>query len=79
MSHRPILTLPRFGWFEHVFLSPAQHRIDHGRDHAEGSSNVGVWLGLWDRLAGTWVTAAPSRRARSGSTARTIAQTQCCR
>lgn len=53
----------RFGWLERVFLSPAQHQIHHGREYAEQNSNLGVWLALWDRLAGTWVMAgvAPPR------------------
>lgn len=47
----------RFGRLERWLLSPAQHQIHHGREFHEQNSNLGVWLSIWDRLAGTWVPA----------------------
>src|SRR5690606_29459430 len=44
----------RFGWFERLFLSPAQHQLHHGRDVACQRSNYGTWLAVWDRWFGTW-------------------------
>ena len=42
---------------EHWLLSPAQHQIHHGMEPGECHSNMGTWLAIWDRLAGTLVTA----------------------
>ncbi len=44
----------RFGRWERVFISPAQHQLHHADDPAHYDVNFGVWLSLWDRLAGTW-------------------------
>lgn len=40
-------------WFSAVVMTPAAHRHHHGRDG--GLANVGPFLTVWDRLAGTWV------------------------
>lgn len=46
-------------WFEAVVMTPAAHRHHHGRHGA--AVNLGPFLTVWDRLAGTWV--APSKPA----------------
>jgi sterol desaturase/sphingolipid hydroxylase (fatty acid hydroxylase superfamily) len=55
----------RFGeaW-ERWLLSPAQHQLHH----AEGSDdrNLGVWLAIWDRAAGTWTPAGEQPPERFG-------------
>lgn len=48
-------------WFAAVVMTPAAHRHHHGREGA--AVNLGPFLTIWDRLAGTWVPAqhpAPS-------------------
>jgi len=47
----------RFGVVERWLLSPAQHQIHHAREAELHGHNLGVWLSLWDRLAGTWAPA----------------------
>jgi len=42
-------------WFEAVVMTPAAHRHHHGRHGA--AVNLGPFLTVWDRLAGTWVSA----------------------
>jgi sterol desaturase/sphingolipid hydroxylase (fatty acid hydroxylase superfamily) len=37
-----------------VFCTPDMHRIHHSIEVAEGNSNYGVVLSLWDRLFGTY-------------------------
>ena len=36
---------------ERWFISPAQHQLHHTQEHAH--RNLGTWLAVWDRLAGT--------------------------
>ncbi len=50
----------RFGPVERWLLSPAQHQMHHARDRRLEGSNLGTWIALWDRLAGTW-RPAPSQ------------------
>lgn len=40
-------------WVERWLISPAQHQLHHSRDLGEQGSNLGTWLAIWDRLAGT--------------------------
>ena len=42
-------------WVAAVVMTPAAHRHHHGRDG--GAVNLGPFLTVWDRLAGTWVPA----------------------
>lgn len=44
-----------FGPFEGIFLSPAAHQLHHARRYGARAVNLGTWLCLWDRLAGTHV------------------------
>lgn len=39
-------------WFAAAVMTPATHRHHHGR--AGGAVNLGPFLTVWDRLAGTW-------------------------
>ena len=41
-----------WGRLERWLMSPAQHQMHHGVD-VTTSVNLGTWLSLWDRLAGT--------------------------
>jgi len=50
----------RFGRFERVFLSPAQHQLHHGTELADQTANFGTCLAVWDRWGGTW-KAAPEQ------------------
>lgn len=43
-------------WFSAVVMTPAAHRHHHRRDGAP--VNLGPFLTIWDRLAGTWVSPA---------------------
>ena len=47
--------LPYPVWVERWFVSPAQHHIHHGIDKTHHDKNLGTWLSIWDRMAGTWV------------------------
>lgn len=38
---------------ERWLISPAQHQLHHGREPADSQSNLGTWLAVWDRMAGT--------------------------
>ncbi len=44
-------------WLERWLLSPAQHQIHHSADPRECHSNFGTWLAVWDRAAGSLITA----------------------
>jgi sterol desaturase/sphingolipid hydroxylase (fatty acid hydroxylase superfamily) len=41
-------------WLERWLLSPAQHQIHHSADPRECHTNMGTWLAIWDRMAGTF-------------------------
>lgn len=47
------LWLPFPARVERWLLSPAQHQVHHSADPRESGSNLGTWLAVWDRLAGT--------------------------
>mgnify|MGYP000885750469 CR=1 FL=1 len=47
------LWLPFPAPVERWLLSPAQHQVHHSADPREAGSNLGTWLAVWDRLAGT--------------------------
>jgi sterol desaturase/sphingolipid hydroxylase (fatty acid hydroxylase superfamily) len=38
---------------ERWLISPAQHQLHHGRAPQDSASNLGTWLAVWDRLAGS--------------------------
>ncbi|MGH1343072.1 MAG: sterol desaturase family protein [Nannocystales bacterium] len=42
---------------ERWLISPAQHQLHHGCAAADCGSNLGTWLALWDRMAGSLQTA----------------------
>ncbi len=42
---------------ERWLISPAQHQLHHGSGRDDGRVNLGTWLALWDRIAGTWAQA----------------------
>ena len=48
---------------ERWLLSPAAHQLHHSAEPAHYDCNLGTWLALWDRLAGTHQlpTVAPAR------------------
>lgn len=35
-------------------LSPAQHQLHHSAEPQHHDKNFGTWLGVWDRLLGSW-------------------------
>lgn len=49
-SHIPLSFGPHL---EHLFISPAQHQIHHGRAERFHDSNFGSLLAIWDWLAGS--------------------------
>ena len=51
-----------FGRLEKFFISPAQHQIHHSTSPEHFDKNLGVWLSVWDRLAGSLVLAEPKRQ-----------------
>ncbi|WP_205859106.1 sterol desaturase family protein [Pleionea sediminis] len=52
--------------FEHWFISPAQHQIHHSDNPIHFDSNLGSALAIWDRMAGTLITAKNCPRIRFG-------------
>lgn len=50
---------------ERWLLSPAQHQLHHSADPAD-HGNYGVWLSVWDRLAGSLVIAGATPPVRFG-------------
>lgn len=48
----------RLGIFDRILVTPAVHRVHHGRDLAYLDSNYGEVLTLWDHVAGTYVPLA---------------------
>lgn len=50
---------------ERWLISPAQHQLHHGRAAADCGSNLGTWLALWDRMAGS-LRLAPDRDSDFG-------------
>lgn len=51
---------------EHVFVSPAQHQIHHGRGRESWDKNFGSTLAIWDWLFGTLAIAHGARPPRVG-------------
>jgi len=50
----------RAGWLNYIFNTPELHRWHHSKVVAEGNSNYGEVLMVYDRLFGTWLL--PDRR-----------------
>ncbi len=50
-SHIPL----RYGPLEYLFISPRMHQIHHQKNRPACSSNLGVWLSVWDLLFGTFL------------------------
>ncbi|MCO7223459.1 sterol desaturase family protein [Pleionea sp. CnH1-48] len=51
---------------EHWFISPAQHQIHHSANPIHFDKNMGSALAIWDRLAGTLVTAKDTPKLKFG-------------
>jgi len=56
----------RFGRLEGWLVSPAQHQLHHSADAADQHCNLGTWLAIWDRLAGTHRAAPAAPPAHFG-------------
>jgi sterol desaturase/sphingolipid hydroxylase (fatty acid hydroxylase superfamily) len=41
-------------WLERWLISPAQHLLHHAPAPEHCGANLGTWLAVWDRMAGTW-------------------------
>ena len=70
-SHIPL----HFGWMERILISPAQHQLHHSKYHQH--CNLGSYLSVWDRLAGTCVHGVLARDLEYGlrSSAGTVTPT----
>jgi hypothetical protein len=44
---------PRLRWLEAVFVTPAHHRLHHGKNREYLDCNYGAMFVVWDRLFGT--------------------------
>lgn len=53
LRHSPIPI--SFGFFEKIFLSPAQHLIHHSSSPKLMNSNYGVVLSIWDQCLGSFI------------------------
>ena len=55
-----------YGYFEHVFISPAQHQIHHSRDKAHFDKNFGSCFAFWDKAFNSWETSSNTKVRRFG-------------
>lgn len=55
-----------FGWFERIFISPAQHQIHHQRVVSDFKSNYGSCLALWDKWFGSLKLSAQTPEREMG-------------
>ena len=46
--------IKRIGWLEHVFVSPAHHRVHHGSNPHYIDRNFSNFLIIWDKVFGTF-------------------------
>ena len=44
----------RFGFLEHIFATPSNHRVHHGSNHIYLDRNMGMVFIFWDKLFGTY-------------------------
>lgn len=49
---------------ERWLVSPSMHQLHHTKEHRH--KNMGVWLSIWDRIAGTWLPAGERRELEFG-------------
>lgn len=55
-----------FGWFENIFISPAQHQIHHSTALVHRDKNFGATLSIWDRLFNSHVFSKQQNVQRYG-------------
>ncbi len=55
-----------FGYFEHIFISPAQHQIHHSRSAIHFNKNYGSCLSIWDKAFNSWRTSKGNKVTRFG-------------
>lgn len=55
-----------FGYFEHVFISPAQHQIHHSRAIKHYNRNYGSCLSIWDKAFNSWLGSKNNKVTRFG-------------
>ncbi|WP_211824519.1 sterol desaturase family protein [Kistimonas asteriae] len=60
--------IPKLGWFEWIFNTPAHHRLHHARNPSYIDRNFGGILIIWDRLFGTFVDEKPGEACEYGIT-----------
>lgn len=46
--------VPRLGWLEHIFVTPAHHRVHHLNERRYANTNYGGTFIFWDKLFGTF-------------------------
>lgn len=44
----------KFGFLEHIFATPSNHRVHHGSNHKYLDRNMGMVFIFWDKLFGTY-------------------------
>jgi len=55
-----------FGYWEHLFISPAQHQIHHSQEKIHYDKNFGSCLAIWDKFFSSWQTSANNKVKRFG-------------
>lgn len=50
----------RLGWLDHIFNTPANHRIHHSIDPRHRDRNFAAVLMIWDRVFGSYAAPEPS-------------------
>ncbi|WP_235023128.1 sterol desaturase family protein [Caballeronia glebae] len=54
------------GWLEHVFVTPAHHRVHHGHNPEYRDRNFGGTFLLWDKLFGSFQAQLPTIPVKLG-------------
>lgn len=49
----------RIPWAEHIFVTPATHKVHHGHNEPYRDKNFGGTFIIWDKLFGTYQTKTP--------------------
>ncbi len=58
----------RFGWLEHVLVTPSHHRVHHASNGRYLDKNMGMVFIFWDKIFGTFAAEDPAEPPRYGLT-----------
>lgn len=58
----------RYGWLEHVLVTPSHHRVHHASNGRYLDKNMGMVFIFWDKIFGTFAAEDPAEPPRYGLT-----------